>query len=64
MERGDKNDYLLGFPLWLSRLRTQHSVCEDAGAIPGLTQLRIRHCCELWHRLQMHLGSRIATAVV
>ena len=25
------------FPLWLSRLRTQHSVCEDAGSIPGLT---------------------------
>ena len=24
------------FPLWLSELRTQHSVCEDAGSIPGL----------------------------
>ena len=24
--------------LWLSRLRTQHSVCEDAGWIPGLAQ--------------------------
>ena len=25
-------------PLWLSRLRTQHSVHEDAGSIPGLSQ--------------------------
>ena len=26
------------FPLWPSGLRTQHSVCEDAGLIPGLAQ--------------------------
>ena len=26
------------FPLWLSGLRTQHSVCEDVGSTPGLTQ--------------------------
>ena len=26
------------FPLWLSRLRTWHSVCEDEGLIPGLAQ--------------------------
>ena len=26
------------FPLWLSRLKTQHSLHEDAGLIPGLTQ--------------------------
>ena len=26
------------FLLWLSRLRTQHCLCEDAGSIPGLTQ--------------------------
>jgi len=24
--------------LWLSKLRTQHSVCEDAGLIPDLAQ--------------------------
>ena len=31
------------FLLWLSRLRTQYSVHEEAGSIPGLTQwLRIR----------------------
>ena len=26
------------FPLWLSRLRTQHGVCEDVGSIPVLAQ--------------------------
>ena len=26
------------FPLWLSRLRTQHSIREDVGLIPVLTQ--------------------------
>ena len=28
----------LEFPLWLSRLRTQHSVYEDSGSIPGFAQ--------------------------
>ena len=26
------------FPLWLSGLRTQHSVHKDVDSIPGLTQ--------------------------
>ena len=26
------------FPLWLNRLRTQHSVHDDVGSIPGLAQ--------------------------
>ena len=26
------------FPLWLRGLRTQHSICEDEGSIPGLPQ--------------------------
>ena len=26
------------FPLWLSGLRTQHSVHENVGSIPSLTQ--------------------------
>ena len=26
------------FLLWLSRLRTWHSLCEDAGSIPGPAQ--------------------------
>ena len=28
----------LAFPLWLSELRTEHSVHEDADLIPGLAQ--------------------------
>ena len=34
----DQNTAALEFPLGLSRLRTQHSVPEDASSIPGLTQ--------------------------
>ena len=26
------------FPLWLSGFRTQQSICEDAGSVPGLAQ--------------------------
>ena len=43
------------------------SIHEDAGSVPGLNKLvkeLIRHCCELWCRLQMCLGSRVAVAVV
>ena len=41
------------------------SIDEDAGFISGLTQwLKIQHCCELWYRLQMWLGSGIAVVVV
>ena len=29
----------LELPLWLSGLRTQHSICEGAGSNPGLTQV-------------------------
>ena len=32
------NPVLQEFLLWLSRLRTQHSVHEDVGSTPGLTQ--------------------------
>ena len=28
----------LEFPVWLSGLRTQHSLCEDVVPIPGLAQ--------------------------
>ena len=46
---------------WLTNPTRNH---EIAGSIPGLAQwLRIQHCCELWCRLQMWLGSHIALAV-
>ena len=52
------------FPLWLSGLRTPHSVCESMGSIPGLTsRLRIQHYCKPPHRSQMWLGSLVAVAV-
>lgn len=37
---------------------------EDAGSIlASLTGLRIQHCCELWCRSQMYLGSSVAVDV-
>ena len=36
---------------------------ELVGLIPGLSELRIRHCHKLWCRLQKKLGSGIAIAV-
>ena len=47
-----------GFPLWLSVIRMQHTVREDAGLILALLGgLRIWCCCNLWCALQMWLGS-------
>ena len=43
------------------------SICEDGESDPwsrSVSGLRIQHCGELWCRLQMWLGSRVAVAVV
>ena len=37
-EKKKKKVCIREFLLWLSGLRTQHCLCEDAGSIPGLTQ--------------------------
>ena len=56
--------YNLEFPLWLSGLRTQHRVHEDAGSIAAvLSELRIWHCRKLQCRSQMRLRSGVAVAV-
>ena len=36
--RSSTNKLIEEFPLWLSGLRTWHSVCEDVGLILGLAQ--------------------------
>ena len=47
---------------WLTNPTRNH---KFAGSIPGpLRGLRIRHCRELWCRLQMRLRSGVAVAVV
>ena len=45
-------DQVSEFLLWLSRLRTQHSLDEESGLIPGLFQgVKFLVLLSLWHRL-------------
>ena len=48
------------FPSWLSRLKTQHSICEDTSLIPGLAQWvkdavlpqaikEVEDAAQIWH---------------
>ena len=53
----------LGVPVmaqWLTNLIRDHEV----QSLASLSGLRIWHCHELWCRLQTHLGSHIAVALV
>ena len=55
---------LMEFLLWLSRLRTQLNVHEDADSIPGLLSgLRIWRCCKMQCSSQMQLGSIVDVTV-
>ena len=63
----DKIDFKMknGIPVvaqWLTNLTRNH---EIVGLVPGLASgLRIRRCRELWYRLQMWLGSKVAEAMM
>ena len=54
-------------PLWLSGLRTRHTVSVRVQVrvhfLASLGGLRIQSCCALQCRLQMQLGSGVARAV-
>ena len=46
---------------WLMNPTRNH---ENEGSIPGLELSDwIQHCCELWYRSQMRLGSHVAVAI-
>ena len=49
--------------MWLSRLRTQHRVLEDAGSLDSLSELKIWLCHKLKCWMQMLLRSSLAVAV-
>ena len=56
-----------GVPIVAQQVMNPTSIHEDTDSIPGLTQLsglKIWHCCELWCRSQMPLGSGVAVAVL
>ena len=51
----------MGVPVVAQRVKTPTSIHEDLGSIPGLVQW---YCHELWHRLQMWLGSHFPVTMV
>ena len=53
----------LGVPVVSHWVKNPTNIHEDADLIPGLSGLRIRCSCKLWHRFQMRLGSGVAVAV-
>ena len=40
--------FIQGVPVVVQQVMNQTGIHEDTGLIPGLSRLRIWHCCELW----------------
>ena len=55
-----------GAPVVAQQVKNLTGLPESVGSVPGLPQWvkDIQHCCELWCRSRMWLGSGIAVAVV
>ena len=51
----------IGVPIVTEQVKNLTSIHDDVASLSGL---RIRHCCNLWRRSQMWLGSQVAVAVV
>ena len=63
LERSPKASQI-GVPIMAQWLTNPTSIPEDSGSVPAsLSGLSIRHCPELWCRLQTQLGSCVAVAV-
>ena len=51
------------FPLWHRKRIQLVSMRMRVQSLASRSGLRVRHCCELWCRSQMQLGSGVAVAV-
>ena len=57
---GSVKIFVSGVPIVAQGLKTQYSVFEDVGSIPGLGGLKIWCCHKLWYRSQMYLRYSVA----
>ena len=60
----NKNKKDLGVPLLAQQLTNLRSMGMQVRSLASLSGLRIRHCPELWCRLQTWLRSRVTVAVM
>ena len=60
-----KNSMVLGVSVVVQQKRIQLGTMSfRVPSLALLSELRIRHCLELWCRSQMQLGSHVAVALV
>ena len=60
----NKNKKDLGVPFLAQQLTNLRSMGMQVRSLASLSGLRIRHCPELWCRLQTWLRSRVTVAVM